>query len=295
MTVSELLTEFDRNYMVHRLKPNTIAGYRVNIQKHTVPIIGQLELSELTYTVIDEWVSKLSAKALSNTTCKYVLATMRKALNFAVKRGYCTSNIIQSYDMPKPEKFQYQTICEEQLSALLKASADSDIFPAILLASCYGLRRGECIALHVADIQPDRISVRYSASVVDRKIALTTCKNNRERAILITPETYQALMKYDADRSKSADGYLLRTSDGNNINPEKVNRDFQRILKGANLPYMRFHDLRHSYATLMMKSNIHPKIVQQVLGHSDISVTLNLYSHADISMQRACLGIIQSL
>ena len=276
MTVADLMILFQAHYMKTNLAPNTYRGYLVNIKNHILPYHADKDPDKLTYTDIDHLVAELHKKGLSNTSINYVLATYRKALNFGIRRSYCSRNIILSYDKPRKDPYFPDTFTETDLVSLLDIDSDSSLFPAILLACVCGLRRGEAAGIKVDDISPDRIRIRRTVTY-DHGLKVTPCKSRRQRVVLIDRAVYHQLMQYDQSRPPNGEGY------------------FKLICRKNGLPEIRFHDLRHTYATLMMEHGIHPKTVQQILGHSSIKVTLDLYSHASIQQQHEALDVLEKI
>ena len=294
MTVHALLQLFHDHYMKTNLSPNTYRGYLVNINNHILPYHADLDPDLLTYADIDHLVAELHRKGLSNTSINYVLATYRKALNFGIRRAYCTRNIILSYDKPRKEPYFAETYSEEDYLTLLDAESESAFYPAILLACVCGLRRGEAAGIKLEDISPDQIRIRRTVSY-DHGLTITPCKNRRQRIVLIDSAVYQKLMRYHASRPPNPDGYLIRNRDGSTTNPNSITRYFHELSSRIGLPRIRFHDVRHTYATIMMEHDVHPKTVQQILGHSSIKVTLDLYSHANVNQQNAALTVLKKI
>ena len=297
MTVRDLLKVFDESYVQGRLKNNTIRGYRVNYN-HIISFMGDVDLALLDLSDIDSFVSYLRSNSLGNTTIRYVLSVLRKALNFAVKRGYVKYNVLLNYDFPRADRYFYEVLDEGQLEQLCMHLVGDDIFPCVLLAGFYGLRRGEILGLRICDVSKyeDKlvISVQHSVSDVKGIREFASCKNDFScRKILLSDFHSLLLAQYLKKRSAlKKSNYLVCSTNGDFVTSNCLNYRFKKALFNLGLPDIRFHDLRHSYATMMLRSGVHPKIVSSVLGHSDVGTTLNIYSHADISMQRACLEVV---
>lgn len=294
MTVSELMNLFEKHYMRANLAPNTYRGYLVNLRNHILPYHGGLDPDQLTYAQVDELVGLLHEKGLSNTSIGYVLATYRKAINFGIRRGYCFRNLLLSYDKPRKEPFFAEVFSEDELVRILTTQSDSDLYPAVLLACVCGLRRGETAGIKREDITPCQIRIRRTVTY-DHGIRITPTKSRRQRVVLIDPWIYEKLIAYDSDREPNPEGFFLRHKDGRTINPNSITRYFRKLCRINDLPEIRFHDLRHSFATVMMANNVHPKTVQQILGHSSVKVTLDLYSHASVKQQEASLAVLDRI
>ena len=284
MTVYELLKNFEINYIRERLRPTTQSGYMVNINNHIIPHLAPIELSSLSAEDIDGLTAQLHREGLSNKSIIYVHATLRKALNYAVKRGYIKHNVYDLVDLPRAEDYRYVTLDGKAARKLLAAARGKRIYPAVALALNYGLRRGEILGLKGSDFDSDTgaIYIQRSKNYVKNTVVETPCKTrNGRRLVLLAPEHAQLF------RMLAPEEYLIKYSQ------YILNTEFSKLAETVGYPGLRFHDLRHTYATLMMKNGVSPKIVSNILGHSDVSVTLDIYSHPDIESQRVCLEVLK--
>ena len=285
MTVMELCETFMSRYARDRLRPTTIRGYQTNIDLHVLPILGDLEIGDLTPEHLDTLTDALRDKGLSNRSAVYVHATLRKALNYAVKRRYLSANPYDWFDLPRVEDYGYTTLNPDQIHKLLADCKGTDPLKlAVRLSLSYGLRRGEVLGLIPEtdlDLCDCSIHIRRSRTIEEGREVLTPCKTKHSnRRILI--------LKSDAlDLSTILHGYAVP------LTPTQLDKRFRELLRREELPPIRFHDLRHSYATLMLRQGVNPKIVSTVLGHSCIAITLNIYSHPDIRMQSICLEALE--
>lgn len=287
MFLFELLSKFDDIYISQRLKPTTANGYRVNIRLHILPYLGNTELSLLTADDLDVLTIALQNKGLSNKSIVYVHATLRKSLNFAIRRGFINSSPYVQFDMPRKERFQYITLNENQFSVLLRECRGTRIENAVTLACCYGMRRGEVLGILPCDFNKSNgvLHIQRSRTLVNGKEIITDCKTkNSNRYILISPKHYGLFENTEANERQFS------------VSPWTLDVLFRGLISSLGLPKgLRFHDLRHSYATLMLQKGINPKIVSQILGHSSVSVTLDIYSHPPVSVQSVCLQVFETL
>lgn len=293
MTVTDLMRRFYDSYCIVKLKPTTCSGYRVNIESHIIPYIGHIAADELTVEDIDKLIRILKNRKLSNRTIRYVCIVLSKAYSFGIKRGYVFHNIVEICDLPSPERYNYTVWNDAEIDTALsaiysKSFKDDFLLSAILLSLHYGLRRGEVLGLRWCDFSPYSFKVCRTRTYISNKFVCNTPKNGRFREIMISQQDYDYFRSFELATARNLEGYLIRLPDGNS--PTHLDRPFKRFIKQYGLTDIRFHDLRHSYATYMLRHNVNPKIVSSVLGHSSIDITLNLYSHADISMQIACIN-----
>lgn len=272
----ELLEIFDKCYIAERLKPTTANGYRVNIRCHLLPYIGDIEVNKINLKTLEELTDTLRAKGLSNKTIVYVHATLRKALNFAIRRREINWNPYELYDLPKVEAYKYKTLNPSQIQTLLDFTRGKELQRYIRLAVCYGLRRGEILGIVPTDYDPNTgiLHIQRTRTNINGQQVVTTCKTKKSNRFILL--------------AKEDEPFVLGLSFP--WSPSHLDNEFKNALKSCDLPpEIRFHDLRHSYATWMLMKEVNPKIVSEVLGHSSVKVTLDIYSHATTSMQRACL------
>lgn len=279
MYMTELADEFMRKYAERRLRPSTVRGYRVNLYRHVLPRLGDLMVQRVDVDDLDELTDELAAEGLSNRTIVYIHATVRKMFNFAIRRGYLGFNPYDRFDMPRVKRFQYRVLPEGEMRRLLECVRGSSLEIPVTLALCYGLRRGECLGIMSGiDLDPDAcvLHVQRTRSIENGREVITPCKtDDSNRYILLRPEHVRLFY--------GKPGFAC------SISPTALDHRFKTVLDRYGFPRIRFHDLRHSYATLMLSKGVNPKIVSSVLGHSGVDVTLDIYSHPDVSMQRVCL------
>ena len=291
MTISELAAYFQTRYIDRHLKPTTARGYRVNISKYIVPLLGALPVEKLNYRIIDDAVDRMFTAGLSGRSVVYVLATLSKIYSFGIKQEFCAYNPVISYDYPRLKRYDYTVLSAEEVDKLLSATEKSTYFPAFLLACHYGLRRGECFGVTVGDISGDVLKISRSVNVVSKEVQITTPKSGKFRFIKLLPEDVTKLKEYDQKRPPSPSKLLIRSVTGKTVSPNMANKELKKYVELLKLPKIRFHDLRHTYATIMMENGINPKIVSEVLGHSSVDITLDIYSHCNTKMQDVCLDV----
>ncbi len=299
MKIVELMKEFEEHYIRVRLKPTTAYGYLININNHIIPAIGEYEIEDLNYIVVDCLVLKLNENGLNNTSIVYVLSVLRKALTFAIQREYINYNALYTYDFPVRNRYLYQTLNREQIKLINQSlTIDNDIYPAVHLALNYGLRRGECCGMTIDDKDSlyKIIRIERSMTYISGVPVLTDLKtDSSKRVIMISDITNNSLSLYNAVRIRDKDGYLIRNKQGKKLTTTQINKGFNRFVSELGLPNIRFHDLRHTYATNMLMAGVSAKIVSSVLGHSSIKVTSDIYGHFDYKVQSACLDVLQKV
>ncbi|MBQ8392314.1 MAG: site-specific integrase [Clostridia bacterium] len=296
MNFIKLYFEFLNTYGYKRLKATTLRGYITNCEKYIIPICGNDKLNHIDYDVVDEVTNYCFACDLSNTSVIYVLKTFSKIMSYAVKRKYIGYNPLIDYDFPRKKAYQYHILSMVDMNHLIDVCfvKDSCISLPILLAAHYGLRRGEISALKVSDIDFEKhiIHVNKSKNIVYSNTVIDTPKNDKFRDILISDDDIFFIDIYNSRREPNKDGFLIRYYDGHALSPNLYSKLLKSMLNLLKMPVVRFHDLRHSYATHMINSGVSPKIVSSVLGHSSVKFTLDTYVHTNIKDQKELLNLL---
>ena len=289
MPLGQYLNEWFEGYSVN-LAPSTARGYRVNIQKHINPSLGFIRLCDLYPLQIQKFYNQKIKEGLSPTTVIYMHRVLHKALKQAVKLRMIRFNPVEDMELPKKKQFKAQVLNEEQVKKMLNTAKKTSAYIPILLAVGLGLRRGEVLGLMWEDIDFDRKVVSIDRSVVyeDRQLRIGDLKTrSSRRSILISDGIAQILKEHQQKDS----GFVV-SNDDKPLSPATLDKQYKAVLKKAGLPNIRFHDLRHTNATLMLKAGIHAKVASQRLGHSTIGITMDLYSHVMHDMQEEAAEIL---
>ncbi len=287
------------------VRSSTYESYAWLITTYVIPALGSIKLKALTPAHVQAFYrSKLDA-GLSPRTVQYTHAVLHRALKQALRWNLVPRNVTEAVDPPRLTKKEIQHLTLEQATTFLKVVSEDRFEALFVLAITTGLRRGELLGLKWADVDLDRgvLSVRRALSPKGR--TFNRPKNAKGRSIQLTPVAVETLKRHrvtqNEERSRLRDvwqeqGLIFPSQVGTPMNPSNfINRSFKPLLKRAELPSLRFHDLRHTFASLMLSNGEHPKIVQEILGHAQISLTLDTYSHALPSMQSGAVGRLGEL
>ncbi len=297
MTFGEYLKYWLEECCKPNQTPNTYESYERNVLKHIIPYLGNIKLENLKPLQLQQFYSKclkegrLNGKGgLSNKTVLYLHRIIHSALEQAVKWQMINKNVSYFVDPPKPKKHKVETLDIEQVLQLLEAAKESQIYIPVLLAVSTGMRRGEVLGLMWKDIDLEDESVKVR-SLVPTKEGLQFVLPKSEtscRTISLPPSVITALKTNKKKQSKMqlrlGEGYqdndlVCCNPDGKPFNPGTFSHQFKNLLEENNLPLIRFHDLRHSHASLLVKQGVQPKIISERLGHSTIGITMDIYSH----------------
>jgi integrase len=289
ITLEAFLTRYLEDYCKRSLRATTLAGYRSIIEDHIVPELGTIRLSQLRADQINHLLSKKLDAKLSNRFVEYIHGILKRSLNVAVKWGLISKNPALMVTPPKPIYKIPKTWSMEQVKAFLEILKD-DRWAAIYYLGCgTGMRKGEVLGLPLSALDLDKgyLMVVQTLQLVNGKLELLEPKTQKSRRMIVLPDFVKEVLKVHLVRrgimSQSPtwkESSLVFTSDiGTPIFPRNLVRHFKDKLAKAGLPEIRFHDLRHTAASLLLEKNIHPKLVSELLGHSNVNLTLNTYSH----------------
>lgn len=295
------------SYCAPRLAANTLNGYRTNIEKHIIPLIGSIKLNRLQPLDVQTLYTKASEKGLSSTSVRYIHNTLHKALEQAVKLQMIARNAADFADAPIVAHYEAHTLTPEQARKLVSACEGSEIYIPVLLALMLGLRRGEALGLQWQDVDFSNRKLRIcrSAGWLHGEFILSNTKTrNSRRTLLLSDMEVEALRQQrvtlSAWENEFGEGFnqlnlVNCRRDGSPLTTNALQRMFKNVLNENALPDIRFHDLRHTNATFMLCGEVPAKIVSSRLGHSTIGITLDTYSHVMTDMQSSAVGVIEGL
>lgn len=280
------------------IRPTTFARYEQFVRVHIVPTIGKSALSKLSPQQLQALYALKLEEGLSSTTVHHLHAVLHRALDKALRLGLVQRNVADMVDVPRMRHHEMTTLSEEQARTLLSAASGERLEALYVLAIATGMRQGELLALKWRDVDLDesRLQVRATLHYTNEGYVIAEPKTEfSRRRIALSKVAVEALRAHRIrqleERLQLGDAW----EDNDLVFPNTVGRPldgvnllkywFYPLLKRAGLPRMRFHDLRHTAATLLLGRGINPKIVSEMLGHSHVSVTLGIYSHVTPHMQ----------
>ncbi|MEJ7815671.1 MAG: site-specific integrase [Rubrobacter sp.] len=292
LTVGEYLTRCLKDSVRGTVRVSTYEVHRHMIEPHIVPTLGRLKLKDLNPAHVRGFYREKLDSGLSAATVRKMHSVLRKALKQAVMDGLIPRNVCESVKPPKIERKEITPLDREQAKALLEAAGGDRLAALYVLAVHTGMREGELLGLKWEDADLERGVLRLRRALVREggKTALGDLKTAKSRrSVRLTRAAADALRSHlerqleEMGRLGSLyqpGGLVFATESGTLINPSNLrNRSFKPLLKRAGLPDICFHDLRHTCATLLLSQGTHPKLVQELLGHATIAMTLDTYSH----------------
>lgn len=301
-TVEEYLTGW-LDAVEPSLAPTAASNYRILVRCYVVPHLGSYKLTALRPDhLITAYRALLAGggrggRPLSATTVRTAHRILSKALNDAVRDGILHRNPAAHVPLPKAVKPELQVWDRSQVAAFLEVAVSDRLHAAWLLALLCGLRRGELAGLRWPDVDLEGSVVRITSqrtTDAEWRVVTKEPKGTSRRSIDLGPLLVAALTahRHAAEEERRQHGLagdqqlVFVQPDGKGYHPDRLRELFQAVAKRAGVPVIRLHDARHSCATLALDAGLHPKVVQQLLGHSSWSVTMDLYSHRVDRLQR---------
>jgi integrase len=283
-TVAAFLTRWLEGVKIDRT-PNTHSCYERAVRLHVNPHIGGIRLQQLEPMHVQGLYATLAKKGASPRLRQLVHAVLHKALKTAVKWRMVRSNAADAVDRPNVARKEMHVPTPEQMHALLDAARTHRLYPLIALALTTGMRQGELFGLEWNDFDLDAgtVFVQRTLEELQGKFRLKAPKSAAGRRRIELPAVAVAALR-EHRKAMLAEGHIAGPvfcdGDGGYLRKSNfIRRVYAPLLKAAGLPHFRFHDLRHGHATMMLALGENPKVVQERLGHAQISLTLDTYSH----------------
>lgn len=290
-------------HMRSQVAPRTHERYSELVRKNIALLIGEIILIKLQPAQISAAYSKAltdgrrdGSGGLSPRTVGHIHRVLRQALAQAVRWNLLVRNPADVVRPPKVERAKMRALDTTETAALLEAVRSTRMFIAVLLAVTSGMRRGEITALRwrAINLAGAELSVMASAEQTAAGVREKETKSGRARTVALTALAIEELRCHKTRQAEellrlgvrqTEDTHVFAQINGQPLKPQSVTHEFARFLAGTQLPQIRFHDLRHTHATHLLASGVHPKITQERLGHANVGTTLDLYSHVLPGMQ----------
>jgi integrase len=292
-------------------RPGTVALYETLARAYVLRYIGDVRLQSLTPARLNELYTTLLAsgahqgRPLSSKSVLNVHTTLHRALEDATRWGRLARNPATLADPPQGTSRAMRIWTAEELAAFLRHIREDRLYPAWLTLATTGLRRGELLGLQWPDIGQERLSISRTWILVGGQPTLSNPKTDAgKRTVPIPPETVSALKAWRARQAEErlaygpawdSRGFVFTREDGVPLHPDWFSRTFERYARGAGLPRIRVHDLRHTWASLALEAGVPAKVVQEILGHASVSITLDTYSHVLPAMREEAATTVAAL
>ncbi len=306
LTVAEHLHSWLDGYVRTNCSERTLDGYRSIIEQHLIPAIGQIQLKQLNPQAIQNYYSH-ACEELSARTVHHQHRVLSQSLKYAMRQGYLGRNPAELVDPPKPIKKQMRALEPNEAKILLEVAQGSYYYPIIYTALSSGLRQAELLGLRWRDVDLDYMTISVNQVLYKRRGICqfkTPKTNTSRRSVNMTPKLAIYLREYRESRRTlykrilrpfELDTLVFSTIGGQPIDPAVLGHNFHVVAVKAGLGNVRFHDLRHSFASLMLKQGVSPKVISSALGHASVAFTMDTYSHILNGMQDQAMSLLNNV
>ena len=315
LTFDEYLIQWLDDYGKPNLAPSTFDSYRRIINVHIIPALGFIKLDKLQPMHLQHYYNKSLGEGrkdgnggLSLRTVQYHHRIIREALQHALKWQLIQQNVADFVQAPRPKKAEISLPGLSEIDRLLETARDHHDYSLITTAIFTGMRRAELLGLRWSDISFDSFSLSIRQTLQrlpGQGFIFTDPKSQKsKRQIIIPPALVSVLKDHRKKQLESKlhfdEGYqdfnlVFPRPDGSPEDPSNISHRFKALVDKLSLTGLRFHDLRHLHATLLLAQGVHPKVVQERLGHQTVTLTLDTYSHVIPSLQRDVADKLENL
>ncbi|WP_370617672.1 tyrosine-type recombinase/integrase [Mumia sp. Pv 4-285] len=307
-TVAQWMDRWLADVASSTVRPTTLSRYEQEVRLHVKPALGRIRLDALRpHHIADLYKAKRSE--LSPTSIRRLHAMLRRSLTIAVRWGLISINPAQMVDPPAMTRTKIHPFSREEAEQFRIAAAKDRLAARWLIGLLLGLRQGEVLGLTWDDVDLDgqSMAVNHALQKIDNEFTLVAPKTKRSARVLPIPTVVlESLKRRRSDQLADADlaaqlwqgnelDLLFTTHVGTPIERSNDYRAFQALLKRAGLRKIRLHDLRHTAASLMLEQGIPARVVMELLGHSQISLTLDTYTHVDKRLLKDASVLIERL
>jgi integrase len=306
LTLGKYLDKWLEGSLRGAVRQSTFDRYEIAVRVHIKPVLGRLKLTKLAPTHLAGFYQDKLAAGFAPASVNKLHVALHKALAQAVKWRMIPRNVAEVVKGPRPAPEEIRPLNREQTKTLVEAAKGERFEALYKLAVTTGLRQGELLGLkwEEADLEEGVVRVRRTLARHKGRLVLGEPKTKRSRrTVQLTEAAVEALEEHFGRQMVQWDclgdlyedqGLVFATQRGTLVNPTNLRkRSFEPLLEKAGLPAIRFHDLRHTCATLLLSSNVNPKIVSEMLGHATIAITLDTYSHVLPNMQKGATLVLE--
>lgn len=302
-------SEYMGDWLSHqkgRVRQKTWQAYESMFRCHAEPVLGDRSLSDLHPLLLQRLYASMLEQGSSGGTVLNLHLVLTNALSQAVRWGYITSNPAAGAQPPRPRRRELRVLDQAGTEEVLAAAEGTRMEAPVAIALSTGMRRGEVLGLRWSDIDEEYSSAQIQRALQNTKTGLVyeAPKTHRSRRRVQLPAflvPYLLRQQEDQETRREAAGKdweaanLVIDLDGRPWNPDSFSPAWAAFLRKSGIAHVRFHDLRHAHATLMLSKGVHPKIVSERLGHASIGITLDTYSHVLPSMQQDAVDAFDEL
>lgn len=311
-SVGEYLDYWLEHVVQPELRPTTYSGYEIMVRRHIAPVLGRKYLVDLNPADIRRLLATLREKetsghgggprTLSPRMVQFAHAVLRNALSNAVREELVGRNVAKMVKTRNPEYDVGGGLDPTAARALLARIADDRLYALYLCAVVLGMRRGELLGLtwDAVNLDESRLWVRQTLAWVDGRARVQPPKTRASRRLIPLPHVVVSALhehrkRQDEEQTEAGErwsdtGFVFTTRRGEPTSPYSLSKYWRTIRVNAGVPSLRFHDLRHTAVSLLLALGVPPHVVREIVGHSDIKVTMTVYAHGRLDEKAAALA-----
>ncbi|HEX4203370.1 MAG TPA: site-specific integrase [Ktedonobacteraceae bacterium] len=307
-TVKDFLEYWLENVEKPTIELGTYFNNRIIVHKHLIPGLGHIKLQKLTAQQVQTFYSRKLKDGAAASRIEQFQGVLHKALTYARRMKLVSVNVTDDVQVPRRVEYEGPVLTPEQVRLLLREAREKGLEIPIALGVTMGMRIGEILGLRWSDIDLVKGTLRVSRTLnylPEYRFVETKGKTKASRRNMLLPQFLIALLKKQAalqlERKEGAGtewidrDLVFSNKVGDYIIPTTLRRRFYRLLLNVGLPRMHFHDLRHSAATILISMGVPVNMVQELLGHSDVSITLDIYAAVVPSMRQDAIKKMDDL
>ncbi|WP_435865038.1 tyrosine-type recombinase/integrase [Streptomyces spectabilis] len=303
--LSEWLPYWLKHYVEPRRKLSTYDKYEAHVRLYLAPLLGTKRLETLSVADVRRFITRMQ-NTHTAATAKEAHRVLRTALTAAVREELITRNVASLVEPPRVKQREIRPWSLEETLTFLEAARKDPLYAAFVLAVAMGLRRGELVGLRWSDVDLDNrvLHVRHQTQRRRGTLYDDDPKSRRSRVVPM-PALCLAPLRWHRLRQRAVyertgvawleSGYVFATRNGRPVEPRNVYRSFTRVAADAGLRVVRLHDARHGTATLLTAAGVAPRVIMEILGHSQISITMDVYTHVVHDTQREAISHMDRL
>jgi integrase len=306
LTLAEHLHQWLAGYVKTNCSLRTLDSVQSIAEHHLIPALGHVQLKQLHPQMIQAYYGQACEK-LSARSVHYHHRILSQSLKYAVRQGYLGRNPCELVDPPSWKGKTMRTLTPGELEVLLENASSNQFYPVIYTAVSTGLRQAELLGLTWRSIDLDFLSISVNQVLYKRR---GICQFNEpktshsRRRVAMTPKLACFLREYKQERERlyrelgqelTLDDLVFANVEGKPLDPGVLTHNFAKIAKRAGLENIRFHDLRHTFASLMFLRGAKPKVISEALGHSSVAFTMDVYSHIIEGMQSDAMALLDEV
>lgn len=306
LTVGEHLDNWLAGYARTACSERTCDGYQSIVKNHLIPALGHIQLKQLQPQAIQVYYGKACGK-LSARSVQHHHRVLSQSLRYAVRQGILGRNVCELVTSPSSRKKAMRTLIPGEVEVLLEKASSNQFYPVVYTAVSTGLRQAELLGLRWRDLDLDLMSISVSQTLYKRR-GVCTFKSPKtsgsSRRVAMTPKLALFLRGYRKERELLSlelgkilglDDLVFANYEGKPMDPSYLTHTFARIVSQAGLGKIRFHDLRHTFASLALLRGAKPKVISEALGHASVAFTMDTYSHIIEGMQEDAMALLDEV